>query len=409
MSIDIAPPIRRVAACTFLNRMGNGLLLVLVPVYFVRHLGFTLPELGLTFGVATLLAVAAPVPTGALIERADVRTVYRAALLALALCSLLPVLTTSVGPAAVGWLVLSAAEGVFGTSNQVLVAEYSAPGAAATSKGFLRAVSNVSMSVGMAAAGAVLVLDDERAFRLAFAANVLLTLAALVLSGRVPRVARPHRPTSATNVSRRRVWDAFRDTPYLLTTFAVGVMSVHFAAIEVALALFLIERTDLPKWSVSAFLIVNTVGVAVLQTHVASRSTTVSGTPRFLVGGATLILVALMGIGLCARLPLSWQLALLLLAALVYTVGEMAVSAGEWTLLFDSVPPGRQGAYQGLAGASQAGFDAAARTVAGVVCLAFGGLGWWLIGGIALVGAFLASSLTPSLERRRSAHLAASS
>jgi MFS family permease len=393
--VNVDPPIRRLAACTFLNRLGNGILLVLVPVYFVRHLGFDLIELGLTFGTATAIAVLIPVPTGALIERTGPRGVYRTALFALAVCSVAPALTSRVWPTAAAWLLVSVVEAAFGTSNQVMMADSSTAGSAARSKGFLRAMSNVAMSLGSAAAGVVLVVDDTAYFRLALLANALLTLGAWALSARLPPVSTPPRYQAAA-----RRGDAFRDAPYVVTAIGIGLASAHFAAVEVALALFLVERTDVPGWGVSAFLVTNTIGVAVSQTHIASRCRTLLGGGRFLVIGAAVVLVGLAAVGLCARAPADWQVALLLLAALVYTVGETVASAGEWTLLFDSVPPGRQGAYQGFASASQAGFDAASRAVVAGVCVAYGGAGWLAIGLVGLAGSLLAAAMVPKLQRR---------
>lgn len=395
----LPPVVKQIAVCTFLNRLGSGLLVLLIPVYFVRHIGFEPQQLGLTLGIATLLAMCVSLPTGSLVERIGVTPVYRWALLALALTSLTPAFADGIAAAAAAWFGLAVVDGAFRTANQALVGEVSVPGSAAKNKGILRAVTNIAMSLGMALGGFVLIVNSSSAFKAALVFNALMTAGAFIAAAPIPRIPTPDRS------ERPRLRDPVKDRPYVLTMLCLGVSSIHFSAIDVALALFIIAFTDLPNWIPAAFFIVNTVGVALFQARIAGRVDALVKAPRYLSLGAALIIVSFALVSACAWAPFPLQVASICIAVLVYTTGEMTASAAEWSLLFDSVPDSRHGAYQALATTSQSLFDAGYRAVVPIICLSFSGAGWLLAGLVAVVGAGLAVLASGKLASTRTRSL----
>jgi MFS family permease len=80
--------------------------------------------------------------------------------------------------------------------------------------------------------------------------------------------------------------------------------------------------------------------------------------------------------------------AVLLVAALLQAVGEMAQSAGAWQISFDLAPPDKHGQYQGLFGNGLAVARVIAPLLLTTLILAWGIPGWIVLGGV-----FLGTSL----------------
>jgi hypothetical protein len=193
-----------------------------------------------------------------------------------------------------------------------------------------------------------------------------------------------------------------RDRPYALLALLNTIMLLHVPMITLAIPLWIVQRTDAPRWMVSVLLVVNTVTVVLFQVRVArgvvdlktaARSTRFAGVMLL----ASCVVFALTALGMSAWVAT----AVLLVAAVMQTVGEMAQSAGAWQISFDLAPPDKHGQYQGLFGNGLAVARVIAPLLLTTLILAWGIPGWIVLGGIFLVTSLVIGPAVRWAERVR--------
>jgi hypothetical protein len=140
-----------------------------------------------------------------------------------------------------------------------------------------------------------------------------------------------------------------------------------------------VDRILAPKWSVSIVMLVNTVVVALFQVR-ASRgiSTPALGGGAFHRAGFAFLVAAAM-FSFMAVTPMWLAMALLPIAVIIHTVGEIWQAAGGFELSFALSPRHAVGQYQDLFGM---GLDLGI-----ALCIEWGVPGWWVVGALfALTG-----------------------
>lgn len=194
----------------------------------------------------------------------------------------------------------------------------------------------------------------------------------------------PHLPPVLLPGAQRRL-TALTDRLYLTVTLLNGIMSLHHAIPTFALPLWIIGYTDAPRWLVSVGLLVNTLMVVAFQVR-ASRGVNNcrSAAQRFRwAGGALFVGIAL--IAGAAELQV-WSAALVLvLAVVVYTLGELWQQAAAFEFSFGLALAPAQGQYSGVFGLGQGLASAAAPGLLAVTCLNWGSVGWLTLGALMLV------------------------
>jgi hypothetical protein len=257
-----------------------------------------------------------------------------------------------------------------------MIAALGAPAERVRLRAYLRAVTNVGISIGAPLGGIALALDTRAAYVTVVLLNAATFVVAAALITRVPApAARPHIGGGPRLV-------VLRDRPFVLVTLVHSVLALHFALLDVALPLWVVHRTDAPTWVVAVLLLVNTVTVVLLQV----RATRGVSTPR---EGATalrrsgLVLAAACAVfALSGAVDTTFAVVLLVDGALVHVVGEMLQSAGGWAVSFGLAPDDRQGQYQGLFSTGFAASSMLAPAVLTTLCVTWGWPGWLVIGGI---------------------------
>jgi len=166
-----------------------------------------------------------------------------------------------------------------------------------------------------------------------------------------------------------------------------GFMFMEYLVTVLLLPLWVVDHTHAPRWSVSLFLLINTVLVVLFQVRVGSKVKTVRQGGTAMRRAGAIFLLSCSAMGLAAGLP-GWA-ALLLLAAAValHTYGELWHSAATYALDFGLPPEHAQGQYQGLVGIGTGAGQAAAPVLLIGLCLSLGSAGWAGLGAsFALVG-----------------------
>ncbi|HEY3558039.1 MAG TPA: MFS transporter [Kribbella sp.] len=373
-------PLRPLALATLLSRVGNGLLMTISVLYFTRIVGLPVAQVGLGLTVAGLFGLLASIPFGHVADRRGPRTLFVVLSLLLSLLALLYLVIDSF------WqflLVASAVTILDRGSNAVrfaLIAGVVQGPERVAARAYLRSMTNIGVTAGAGLGAIALSFGTPASYRLMFALYVVLGVIAALVVLAVPRVA----PQPRTDGP---VWIALRDRGYLAVSALNAAISIHYSVIDVAIPLWVVEHTDAPRWAAAVPLIVNAAGVAVLQVR-ASRGIVDTATAARATRTAGLLLLASMVLFATASAgDAAVAVAVLVVAALVQTAGELLQSSGSFLLGFDLAAEQAQGQYQGVWNTSTSVSSMLAPSIMALLPLGLGVAGWVVLGAwFALVG-----------------------
>jgi MFS family permease len=374
-----APTLRVLAAATLVNTVGNGAFFTVSALYFTRIVGISAGRLGLALTIAGLCGLLAAVPIGHLADRTGPREVLRALLVVLAAMTVGFLLVRTTWQLAVMASLVAVADRGSNAVRNGLIATLSVSGDRVRFRAYLRAVTNVGISVGTLLAGVALAVETRAAYLSVFVLNAATFLATAVVLGRLPHV--PPVP-AATHGPALRV---LRDRPFVVASALNAVFALHFGLLEIAMPLWVAQRTSAPTWFVSVLLLVNTSACVLFQVRVARGLDLVPDAARayrtagLFVGGACVVFAA------AADEPLWVAVPLLLVAAGLHVMGEMLGSAGQWGVSMGLAPAESQGQYQGFAATSFAASGMLGPVVLTLLCIEWGRPGW-LVLGVVFVG-----------------------
>ena len=378
------PAVRDMALATLVNTTGNGIFFTLSALYFTRILGFSVVEVGTGLSIAAGIAIFAGVPLGHLADRRGPREVQVALLLLTAAFSALYLLVGAWWQfVAVATVVAVLDRGSGAVRGALIAGLVQGPGRAGT-KAYLRSVTNVGMTLGTGVAAVALHFDSRQAYLTVLYVDVATYAVCAALMLRVPQV-RPRPVEEGVGMLH-----ALRDIPFVVVASVSSVLAMHYWILELAIPLWVVNHTDVPRSLVAALMVVNTVVVVLFQVAVARRVATVEAAVRATVLSGFLFVGACVAFGASARFSAGIAAAVLTLGALVHVVGELCQASASFLLGFELPPEEAMGQYQGVWGMTFAVSSFAAPTVMALLPLALGMTGWLLLGGI-LLGAALAT------------------
>ncbi|RSS54650.1 MFS transporter [Streptomyces sp. WAC07061] len=335
-----AGPARVLTGITLVHTLGQGLWMALNAIFATAVLGLTPGRFALGVGVAAGIALLVSTPTGHLADLIGPRSVQIWSFIAL---GPLTAALLAVHDFTSYLLVVSAQAVAYSASRSArmaMVAGLVPPQDRVTVRAYLRATSNVSVSVGAALAGLLLAADSVWAYKAAVVFNASTYLATGLLTLLLPAVAaQPARPGPALTV--------LRDRPYLAFVVLDGLLSMHNLLLDVVLPLWVLHRTNAPRWMIAAILLTNTVAVVLLQVRAARGTDEPGAAARASRSGALCLAVACVFFSFSGGVSATLAGALLLLGALAHVLGEIRQSAGSWGMSFALAPEHAQGQYQG--------------------------------------------------------------
>ncbi|HXV94028.1 MAG TPA: MFS transporter, partial [Pseudonocardia sp.] len=193
------------------------------------------------------------------------------------------------------------------------------------------------------------------------------------------------------------------DGPYVVVSALNAVMLLYMPLLSLVLPLWIVERTDAPRWTVGSLLVINTVAVVLFQVRVARGVTDLAGAARS-VGRSGLVMLAACVVFMLSAGPSPWLAAVVLLVgACLLVLGEILLGAGAWEISFGLAPPHRHGQYQGYFGTGVA----VARTIGPILLTTLvingGAPGWLALGVIFLVAGLAMRPTVRWAERVRAA------
>ncbi|MEX0169925.1 MFS transporter [Streptomyces sp. LMG1-1-1.1] len=390
------PGLRRFAAANLVNTVGSGLYLTGSALFFTRVIGLSSGQVALGLGTATAVGLALMVVCGKLADRVGAKPVYLGLLLLQAAAMTGYVFVDDF----TGFMVVAVISGVAdrGISGTVgaLIHVVAPPAERLTARAQLRTATNVGLGCGTLLAGIALSLGTPTAYRTLILGNALLFLVAAALISRVPARAPLKRDGSGAETAAARAPRPLRDRGYLAVTAANGLLSLHVSTLSFALPLWVVTRTEAPAWSVSLLVLVNTVLVVLLQVRAGRSAATLPAAVRQTRRAGLLLALSCGLMFLTAHLPVTAVVPVLLLWAVVFTLGELAQSSSGFYFGFELAPDTAQGAYQSVFALGPGIMRSLAPGLLSLVVLDHGSAGWLWLGALFTV----AGVLTAACARR---------
>ncbi|TCO61015.1 MFS transporter [Actinocrispum wychmicini] len=385
---------RRLAAAQLANSIGDGAFYVTSALYFTRVVGLSATQVGLGLTIAWAVGFTAGVPLGHLADRYGPRRL--ALLLALTTAGAITVFQFTHGLLAfiLAACLYTSCQCGLTAARQALLAGLVEPAHRTEARAGIQAAVNGGLALGAGLGGLALYFDVTAAYMAVFAIDAVSFLVCALILRPLPEVRST--PSAGPKLA------VLRDKPYALLSFLNMIMLLHVPLITLAIPLWIVQRTDAPRWMVSALLVINTITVVLFQIRVARKVVDLKSAARSSRFAGVMLLAAcvvfaLTGIGLSAWVAT----AVLIVAALLQTVGEMAQSAGAWQISFDLAPPDKHGQYQGLFGNGLAVARVIAPLLLTTLILAWGMPGWIVLGGVFLVTSLVIGPAVRWAERSR--------
>ncbi len=364
-----------------INVYGTGLIITAMTLYGIRVVHLTAARTGLALTIAGLIGLLTAMPVGRLADRRGPRDVYRMVLLFLAAAAAGYVfLAHSFVSYQIVAIVDGAANAASAAASVTLLRRVGGDNAT-TFRSQASAVFNLGILLGVATAGVAIELNTENAYRALFLGNALSCLFAVALLSRLPK----YQPLPGAH--EESPFTALKDKPFVAYTLMSGAMYMQYLVPGLLLPVWVVFHTNAPRWSVSAFVIINTVIVVFYQVRLGKTVQTIKqGGVAFRRAGV-IFLVSCSAMGLAAGLP-AWAALLVLCAAvIVHTYGEMWNASGMYAIDFGLAPPHAQGQYQGLVGMGNFAGQALSPLILVGLVLSGGRLGFILLGAwFALLG-----------------------
>jgi MFS family permease len=388
------PVPRLLAAAELASSLGNGAFYACSALFFTRVVGLSATEVGVALTVGWACGMLAGVPLGCLADRCGPRRVA-AALAALTSVALLAFLVVRTFPLfIVAAVAYCCCQGGLAAARQALLARLVEPGERTRMRARLQAVANAGLAVGAALGAVALSFDIPPAYLAVFAMDAAgFAVAALLLRGLPEGTPLP----AARTVGRRLA--VLRDRHYALITLLNAVMYLNMPLLSLGLPLWIVQRTDAPTVMAAVLLVVNMLGVVLLQVRIARQVTGVASAARISGRAGWLMLAACAVYALTSgELSATAAVAVLLVGAAIQVVGEMMQGAAGWELSFALAPDHQQGQYQGFFSMAPQVARTAGPVLVTTLLIGWGGVGWLVLGGLFLAAGLAIGPVVSSEE-----------
>lgn len=391
-------PARGLVWVAFVDSVGTGFFLAGSAVFYTRGIGMAPEQVGVGFAVASVVGFLLTVPLGVLSDRLGARrTLVGMHLWRAAWTAAMPFAVTFPLFLVVGTMQTVGDCGAIPASRSLVSA---AAGEERTRvSAYMRSWRNIGFTVGASLTAPLLTADTWTAYAaIAFGNAVAYLLAAWFVARMKVTTARRQ---VAGGVWRVEVPRAVRDLPYLALTVQSALLMMHVSVLSVGLPLWVADLPGVPAALISVLVVVNTLLAASLQVRFADiGETTAAGRRAFVRSGLSLVLTCLLVAATqWATGSVVLVVALLLLAVLALTAGEMWEAAGSWTLSYRFAAPDREGEYMSVASLAPILQGVVGSVVLTSVVIANGTTGWFVLAGVFATLTLTAAPLARWLER----------
>jgi MFS family permease len=402
--VPATPGGRAFAFISLVNAVGTGLYLAASAVFFVRSVGLTAAEVGAGLAISGVAGFLTTVPIGAAGDRFGAKRT----LIALQLWRAAGFVVLCFVHGVVGFTLVScclaAAEAATQPMTQAVASATVAGGDRTRTMAIIRTVRNAGFSLGALLAAPLLAADSVWMYR----AIVLGTAAAFVSSalmltrlridgdgggvrrenGAVPRKVGP-----LTAVRR------FRDWRYGLLTALNGVLNLHVTILSVGIPLWALQATELSAGLLPALVLINTLMSIALQVPVARGAEREGGAARALRLGGVAMTLCCLALAAAGGPGSGWgAAAVLAVACVLLTFGEMWQATGGWELSYDFAPEEQKGVYLSVFSLGGTAQRIAGPALITSVVIAAGPAGWAVLAAVFCAAALLVTPVTRLLR-----------
>jgi MFS family permease len=358
----------------FINTYGTGLIITAGMLFGIKVVHLTPAHTGLALTIASLVGLLSSMPIGRLADLHGPREVFALSLLVSAASYVAYVFLAR---NFVGFMLVAMVDmASLNASGTVGVALTRRVGGedATTLRAQMNAMLNLGLSLGVATCGIAIQINTVTAYRALLLGNALCTITGAVILSRLPKFE------PLPGAHKESPLAALKDKAFVGYTLLSGGMYLQFLMLALLMPVWVVFHTNAPRWSISVFMIINTLIAFLFQVRVAKNVQNVrQGGAAFRRAGV-IFLVSCSAMGLASGLP-AWAAFLLLGAAVVLaSYGEMLQSSAMFALDFGLAPPHAQGQYQGLVSTANFGAVALAPFLLVGVVLAGGRFGFVVLG-----------------------------
>jgi MFS family permease len=362
-------PQRIFGVSLLVNTVGAGFVASSMTLYYIHVVHLSTRQVGIGLTIAGVISLLAGIPLGDLADRRGPTTMMR-------LMTLLEAVITA------GYLFIHS----FAVFVVVATADMIAVRAAVASGGpvirriggdqgtafqaAIHSIANLGIALGALGCGVALEIGTANAYRALVAANALSYLISWLIMLRLPRYEPLPRPDTGPR------WGALTDKPFVAYSLLSGAMSVQYYVIPLLLPLWALGHTHAPRWSVGAFLLLNTLIVVAFQVRVGKDITTIQRGGTALCRAGLVFLLSCAGFALAVGVPAIAALAILVAAVVVHTYGELWYSSGSFAFDYGMPPAHAQGQYQAVGQIGVGAGQAVAPALLIGLALRFGRVGW---------------------------------
>ncbi|MGW6599944.1 MFS transporter [Streptomyces sp. NPDC055036] len=373
-------PGRLLVLCTAVASLGNGLYMAGGAVYFVRVVGLSPGQVGIGLSTAGVMALVLGVPVGFLADRFGPRGTTAV----LALCKAAMLISAAFVHSFPAYVLMAA---LLGTAEQTghvargaLVSGVMGKEGRVKLSAYMRSVFNGGFALASLAAGFVIAVDSPDVYLALFWGNAAAMVVVSGLYMRLPRV-----PRQSRKPRRKGGPSAVRDMPYILVAQVSGLARIGPTVLALGIPLWLVTHTDAPRAMAAWLMLINTLMVVFLQVYVARDADTVSGASRLQRWAFLVLAVACAAAALSGGIPGWAAAAVLAVATVLFTLGEIWGEAARWGLRYELAPDNAQGQYGGVFATGDALAVIAGPVLVTTVPDRLGLVGWLLLAALFMV------------------------
>lgn len=360
---EAAAPVRRFYVVGLCDALGLGMYLSLSVLFLDKAVELTNHQIGIVLGTSGVASLLGAMPIARAAERLGIRAVLSvlfavrcAAFLALAAVASFE---QALGAAAVAGLL---SRGIGPLIESGLISRVSDARAVDT-LARLRTLRNAGMAAGALPAGAAIAVGEAWAYRAVLVASAVLFLCCAAICRGFPALA-------AASGERPKRAGILRNRPFLGITALYGAFTLSALLLGIGVPLWIVQQTQAPSWSVTLIQLLNTVIIVALQVRLSKGSERLARARTLMCLGGLLAGLGALTVPLTALGAGRLDLAVVVVAAVLLSLGELLITAGTTGAALLHIPEGQK---TGHLAALNLGF--AVTTVIGPPLIS-AGIGW---------------------------------
>lgn len=370
----------RLVAVNLLASIGFGMYAAGSALFFTRHVGLPVSQVGLGLTVAGLVWLPLSIHLGRFCDRVGARR----ATLIMGMCQVVLLLAATQIRAFAAFIVAVSLLGVFVQGGwicrEALVADLVSDDDRVRASAYLRSAFNIGVILGALACGLALTWDSGPAYLALILGSALAEAAATVLC-----VSLPPGPAAGERTGAVRLRHAARDVPYLVMSLLYGLLAVGDIILRVGLPLWVASHSALPKGLGAWLYGLNAVLVVVLQVPLSRGAETFEGVRRLLLVASFASTASCLAVAVSSTASALLDVLALVLAVVLLSLSEVWSSAAGWKIRYDLAPAHAQGTWGGVFSLGSSINLVLGPALVTLLVERYAALGWVLLSGCFLV------------------------